>query len=56
MLVVGATGSIGRLVVAEAIRQGHNARWSATQQGGQLPADAEMVIGDLTRPETLPAR
>jgi nucleoside-diphosphate-sugar epimerase len=26
VLVVGATGSIGRLVVAEALRQGHSVR------------------------------
>ena len=30
VLVVGATGSIGRLVVNEAPRQGHAVRWCAT--------------------------
>ncbi|MEU1183619.1 SDR family oxidoreductase [Streptomyces sp. NPDC005820] len=57
VLVVGATGSIGRLVVAEAIARGHTVRAlvrdraKATQL---LPADAELVTGDVTRPETLP--
>ena len=56
VLVVGATGSIGRLVVDEAIRQGYTTRaWVRDRnKARRLPADAEMIIGDVTRPETLP--
>jgi uncharacterized protein YbjT (DUF2867 family) len=57
LLVVGATGSIGRLVVAEAMRQGHAVRALVRNQrkGRLLPPGAEVVVGDLTRPETLSA-
>lgn len=57
VLVVGATGSIGRLVVAEAIRQGHAVRALVRTSGkaGQLPREAQVIIGDVTRPDTLPA-
>ena len=57
VLVVGATGSIGRLVVAEALRQGHAVRAlvrDAARARG-LPQDAQRVVGDLTRAETLAA-
>src|SRR3954447_23343316 len=55
VLVVGATGSIGRLVVNEAIRQGHAVRALVRHPGKarQLPAEAQVVIGDVTRPDTL---
>lgn len=55
VLVVGATGSIGRLVVEEAIRQGHGVRALARDPGKarQLPPETRMVIGDVIRPETL---
>jgi uncharacterized protein YbjT (DUF2867 family) len=33
VLVVGATGSIGRLVVAEAVRQGHAVRAHSSSAG-----------------------
>jgi len=57
ILVVGATGSIGHLVVEEAIRQGHTVRAlvRTASKARQLPQDAEVVAGDVTRPETLPA-
>jgi len=56
VLVVGATGSIGRLVLDEAIRQGHAVRALVRDPGkaGQLPPEARVVIGDVTRPDTLP--
>lgn len=57
VLVVGATGSIGRLVVAEATARGHTVRAlvrDRTKGAQLLPADAELVVGDVTRPETLP--
>lgn len=55
VLVVGATGSIGRLVVAEVIRQGHGVRALVRNAANQhrLPDAAQVVLGDLTRPETL---
>ena len=53
--VVGSAGSIGRLVVDEAIRQGHKVRALARTSGKarQLPPEAQVVIGDVTKPETL---
>src|SRR5208282_2869231 len=56
VLVVGATGSIGRLVVDEAIRQGHAVRALVRDpdKARQLPTKAQIIIGDVTRPETLP--
>ncbi len=55
VLVVGATGSIGRLVVTEAIRQGHQVRALVRDLGraSQLHAGAQRVLGDLTRPDSL---
>lgn len=56
VLVVGATGSIGSLVVEEAIREGHGVRALVRDPGKarQLPQGAQVVVGDVTRPETLP--
>lgn len=55
VLVVGATGSIGSLVVDEALRQGHAVRALVrkTSKTDQLPRKAQVVTGDVTRPETL---
>ena len=57
ILVIGATGSIGSLVVEEALRQGHSVRALVRSQekARRLPAKAEVMIGDLTRPDTLGA-
>lgn len=57
VLVVGATGSIGRLVVAEALRQGHSVRALVrdAHKAARLPASASTIVGDVTRPETLAA-
>jgi uncharacterized protein YbjT (DUF2867 family) len=57
VLVVGATGSIGRLVVAEALRQRHAVRALVRDLGRArgLPQEAQRVVGDLTRPQTLSA-
>ena len=56
-LVAGATGSIGHLVVEEALRQGHVVRAlvRTTEKARKLPREAQAVIGDVTRPDTLPA-
>lgn len=57
MLSVGASGSIGRLVVDEALRLGHVVRAlvRTPDKARQLPAQAQKVIGDVTRPDTLRA-
>jgi uncharacterized protein YbjT (DUF2867 family) len=57
VLVVGATGSVGRLVVEQAIRQGYSTRALVRDRDKArvLPADAELVVGDVARLETLPA-
>lgn len=57
VLIVGSTGSIGRLVVAEALRQGHTVRALVRdpRKAAQLPAGAEAVVGDVTQGETLVA-
>jgi uncharacterized protein YbjT (DUF2867 family) len=55
VLVVGANGSIGHLVVEEAIRQGSIVRALVRNpaKARELPAKARVVVGDVTRPETL---
>ena len=55
VLVVGATGSIGRLVVEEALRQWHIVRALArsVDKARRLPAAAQAIIGDVTRPDAL---
>lgn len=57
VLVVGATGSIGRLVVGEAIGQGYTVRAlvRSAAKARQLPSAAQVFKGDVTRPETLTA-
>ena len=55
VLVVGATGSVGRHVVAEAIRQGYTTRalLRDPSRTSLLDPSAQLVVGDLTRPDTL---
>ncbi|MDR7084696.1 uncharacterized protein YbjT (DUF2867 family) [Arthrobacter ginsengisoli] len=56
VLVAGATGSIGRHAVAEALRQGYAVRALVRDRARAariLPDGVELVVGDLTRPETL---
>lgn len=56
VLVVGATGSIGRLVVEEALRQGHKVRAlvrNAAKAKRLLPPEVEIVVGDVAMAETL---
>jgi uncharacterized protein YbjT (DUF2867 family) len=55
LLVVGATGSIGRLVVEEAIRYGYATRALVRDPGKarRLPPETDVIVGDVTRPETL---
>jgi uncharacterized protein YbjT (DUF2867 family) len=55
VLVVGATGGIGCLVAEEALRQGHTVRALVRTPGKarRLPPKAQVVRGDVTRPDTL---
>ena len=55
VLVVGATGSIGRLVVEEAVRRRHAVRALVRDpaKARQLPSEAQVALGDVTRPDTL---
>lgn len=56
VLVVGATGSIGRHVVAESLATGYTTRALVRDPArAGLPVGVELVVGDVTRPETLPA-
>lgn len=57
VLVVGSTGSIGQLVVDEAVRQGYVVRAlvRTPSKARRLPAQVEVISGDVTRPETLNA-
>ena len=57
VLVVGATGSIGRLVVDQALRHGHSVRALVrdSARARDLPPQVERVVGDLTKPATLSA-
>ena len=55
VLVVGASGSIGQPVVAEALRRGYQTR-ALVRDAGQarlFEQGVEVVVGDLTRAETL---
>lgn len=56
VLVVGATGRVGRLVVDELLRGGVPVRaLTRRPEVAALPAGAEVVAGDLTAPESLDA-
>lgn len=56
ILVTGATGNVGRLVVDELLARGVPVR-ALTKDPDQarLPEGAEVVVGSLARPATLPA-
>lgn len=55
VLVVGATGSIGRHVVAAALEHGYAVRALVRDAGnaGRFPPETETIVGDLTRADTL---
>lgn len=57
ILVTGATGSVGRLVVDHLLERGASGvrALSARPERAKLPADVEVVEGFIGRPETLPA-
>lgn len=55
VLIVGATGSIGQLVVADALREGNTVRALVRDPGRakRLPPKTELVVGDLSQPASL---
>jgi uncharacterized protein YbjT (DUF2867 family) len=57
ILVTGATGSVGRLVVDELLAAGEDVRaLTVDPRRAKLPPEAEVVVGSLARPETLPLK
>ncbi|MEU6703788.1 SDR family oxidoreductase [Streptomyces wuyuanensis] len=55
ILVTGATGNVGRHVVAELLKAGESVRaLTRRPDTAGLPAGAQVVPGDLERPGTLP--
>ncbi|NLI41163.1 MAG: NAD(P)H-binding protein, partial [Caldisericales bacterium] len=58
MLVTGATGMVGALVVRRAVEKGYRVRAmvrSSSNRGELAALGVEQVEADLGRPETLPA-
>jgi uncharacterized protein YbjT (DUF2867 family) len=56
ILVTGATGSVGRLVVDELVAAGVPVRALTVDPGrAKLPPEAEVVVGSLAKPAALPA-
>ncbi|KMS77096.1 hydroxylase [Streptomyces viridochromogenes] len=54
ILVTGATGTVGRQVVAELLARGHAVRaLTRDATGADFPAGVEVVQGDLTEPDSL---
>jgi len=55
ILVVGATGTIGHLVVEEALKRGHDVRALVRSpvKALKLSKLAQVVVGDVTKPDTL---
>jgi len=55
ILVTGATGNVGRLVVDELLAAGVPVRaLTVDPERARLPVEAEVVVGSLARPSTLP--
>jgi uncharacterized protein YbjT (DUF2867 family) len=57
VLVVGATGSIGCHVVDVALEEGYTVRALVRDRAKarKFPAEVQLIVADVTRPETLPA-
>lgn len=55
-LVTGATGTVGRNIVAQLVEAGHSVRaLTRNPAGANFTEGVEVVAGDLARPETLAA-
>ncbi len=53
-LVTGATGRVGRYLVAELLEKGHEVRaLTRNPAKANLPENTEVIAGDLTQPSTL---
>lgn len=56
LLIVGATGGLGRVTVDEAIRQGHDVSALVRDPAASgLPEPVQLARGDILAPATLPA-
>ncbi|HDR46837.1 MAG TPA: NAD-dependent epimerase/dehydratase family protein, partial [Geoalkalibacter subterraneus] len=55
ILVIGATGFIGRRLVAALLEQGFSLRCLTRREGHDWPQGAQAFKGDLLQPETLNA-
>jgi uncharacterized protein YbjT (DUF2867 family) len=55
VLVIGSTGSVGRLVVDEAARAGHRVRAvvRSPDRARDFPAGVQALVADITKPESL---
>lgn len=54
VLVTGATGHIGRLVVTQLVEAGHEVRALTRREDAVFPPSVEVVRGDLLSPESIP--
>ena len=56
ILVIGGTGKVGRPLVAALVEKGVDVRvLTRAPEPGKAPPAAELVAGDLSRPESLPS-
>ena len=58
VLLTGSTGYVGGSLLPELLSRGHSVRAlarDASRARGKLPAEAEVVEGDVLKPDTLPA-
>src|SRR5439155_16180776 len=53
ILVIGATGTVGRHIVPQLVRRGLPVRALVRNPAAELPAGVERVIGDLADPASL---
>src|SRR5262245_26121062 len=53
ILVAGATGTVGRQIVQQLAQAGHQVKALTRNPQANFPAGVEIVVGDLTAPETL---